>query len=169
GGDHRHRRDRDDSLGGAGLRSSEGPHGAVPRRRVHGRFPPEDQDRGGRARPVRRQGRGGRGGRRQDRQHRRRQDLRDAGRDGDPHSNRRARSIRAVIKEPIRVKRLTLALLPLFVLAAGASVVLAQTTPPPPPTAAAPGSTATPAAPASKIDRGDTAWMLTSTALVLLM
>src|SRR5262249_33600563 len=126
-------------------------------------------DRGGRARPVRRQGRGGRGGRRQDRQHRRRQDLRDAGRDGDPHSNRRARSIRAVIKETIRVKRLTLVLLTLFVLAAAASGVRAQTPPPPPPPAAAPGSTATPAAPASKIDRGDTAWMLTSTALVLLM
>ncbi len=65
------------------------------------------------------------------------------------------------------MKRLTLVLLTLFVLGATASLVLAQTPPPPPPpTAAAPASGA---APASKIDRGDTAWMLTSTALVLLM
>jgi len=62
------------------------------------------------------------------------------------------------------VKRLTLVLLTLFLLGATAGLALAQTAPPPPPTA---GATA--AAPASKIDRGDTAWMLTSTALVLLM
>jgi len=65
------------------------------------------------------------------------------------------------------VKRLTLVLLTLFVVGATAGIVLAQTSPP---TGSVPGPGATAAAPAaSKIDRGDTAWMLTSTALVLLM
>jgi Amt family ammonium transporter len=76
---------------------------------------------------------------------------------------------RQILKETI-VKRLTLALVTLLVLGAAASAVLAQQ----PPAAPAPGATApAPAAPApgapSKIDKGDTAWMLTSSALVLLM
>ena len=66
------------------------------------------------------------------------------------------------------MKRLTLVLLTLLVLGATASLVLAQTAAPPPATAPALGA-ATPAAPASKIDRGDTAWMLSASALVLLM
>jgi ammonium transporter, Amt family len=73
------------------------------------------------------------------------------------------------------VRRLTFALASLLVLAT-IGVALAQTPAPatPAPTTApapaAPASGAAPAAaPASKIDKGDTAWMLTSSALVLLM
>jgi Amt family ammonium transporter len=72
------------------------------------------------------------------------------------------------------VKRLSLALATMLILGSTVSVVLAQQ--PAPPTAApspaapppAPGNPAPPA-PAAKIDKGDTAWMLTSSALVLLM
>jgi ammonium transporter, Amt family len=74
------------------------------------------------------------------------------------------------------VKRLTLALATLVVLAT-LSVAWAQapaTTPPPAAPAPAASTPAAPGAPAaapapSKIDKGDTAWMLTSSALVLLM
>jgi len=74
------------------------------------------------------------------------------------------------------VKRLILTLAVLLVLSATASVAIAQQPTPP-----AADSTATPApaagapapapaaAPASKIDKGDTAWMLTSSLLVLMM
>jgi ammonium transporter, Amt family len=70
------------------------------------------------------------------------------------------------------VKRLSLALATMLVLAATAMVANAQQ----PATSAAtlgapaaPPSGVAPPAPASKIDKGDTAWMLTSSALVLLM
>jgi Amt family ammonium transporter len=64
------------------------------------------------------------------------------------------------------VKRFSLALVALLVLCGAVSVALAQT----PAAPAAPAATASAApAPASKIDKGDTAWMLTSTALVLMM
>src|SRR5262249_48748529 len=113
----------------------------------------------------------------QDRQHRRRQDLRHAGRDRDPHPDGRARPERTVRRTNVR--RLTFALALLLVLAT-IGVALAQTpapaTPAPAtaPAPAAPAAGAAPAAalaaaPASKIDKGDTAWMLTSSALVLLM
>ena len=45
----------------------------------------------------------------------------------------------------------------------------AAATEPAPPAAAAPAAAAPAAAPAPKLDSGDTAWMLTSTALVLMM
>ena len=66
------------------------------------------------------------------------------------------------------MKRFSLALAALLVLAATALVVSAQQAAPPaaPPAAQAPAAQA-PAA--SKIDKGDTAWMLTSSALVLMM
>jgi Amt family ammonium transporter len=68
------------------------------------------------------------------------------------------------------VKRFPLAVLITLVLAVVASVALAQQPAPSPaagaPTVAAP---AAPATPVAKIDKGDTAWMLTSSALVLLM
>ncbi len=68
------------------------------------------------------------------------------------------------------MKRFPLAVLITLVLAVVASVALAQQPAPSPaagaPTVAAPASPATPVA---KIDKGDTAWMLTSSALVLLM
>jgi len=68
------------------------------------------------------------------------------------------------------VKRFPLAVLIALVLAVVASVALAQQPAPSPavgaPTVAAPAAAATPVA---KIDKGDTAWMLTSSALVLLM
>jgi Amt family ammonium transporter len=73
------------------------------------------------------------------------------------------------------VKRFSLALATLLVLAATALVVSAQQAAPPaaPPAAQAPAAPAAPAAAASpapsKIDKGDTAWMLTSCALVLMM
>jgi ammonium transporter, Amt family len=73
------------------------------------------------------------------------------------------------------VKRLSLALATVLVLSATATVVMAQQPAAPaagapmaPTAPAAPGTPAAPA-PASKIDKGDTAWMLTSSALVLLM
>src|SRR4051794_9252037 len=55
----------------------------------------------------------------------------------------------------------------LVVLGATASAVFAQTPAAPP--AAAPAAAAAPAPAPSKIDKGDTAWMLTSSALVLMM
>jgi Amt family ammonium transporter len=75
------------------------------------------------------------------------------------------------------VKRLTLTLAIVLVLASSLGVALAQTPAPTAPAAtpAAPAAAApaTPAAPAaaapSKIDKGDTAWMLTSCVLVLMM
>jgi Amt family ammonium transporter len=58
----------------------------------------------------------------------------------------------------------------LLVLGASASIVLAQQPAAPPAGAPAATAPAAPApAPASKIDKGDTAWILTSSALVLLM
>ena len=73
----------------------------------------------------------------------------------------------------VTLTRLTLALGILCMLFTGAATVLAQSATPPPATPAAPAApTSTPvaAAPAaSKIDKGDTAWMLTSCAFVLLM
>jgi Amt family ammonium transporter len=76
------------------------------------------------------------------------------------------------------VRRLTLALATTLVLTA-LTVASAQTPTTPPAPAAAPAATDKPAdatapaapatAPASKIDKGDTAWMLTSSALVLMM
>jgi len=62
------------------------------------------------------------------------------------------------------VKRFTLILATLLVLG-GAAMALAQTAAPVPATAAATAA----AAPAAKIDKGDTAWMLTSSLLVLMM
>ena len=71
------------------------------------------------------------------------------------------------------MKRLTLVVLTLLVLAGAASAALAQqpSAPAGTPTAGAPATpaAAAPAPPAAKIDKGDTAWMLTSSALVLLM
>ena len=75
------------------------------------------------------------------------------------------------------MKRLTIALAALLVLGATTIVATAQQPTPPAATTAAPdapapaaGAPAAAAAPApSKIDTGDTAWMLISSALVLLM
>src|SRR2546428_11688315 len=76
---------------------------------------------------------------------------------------------------------MTLGLAMLLVLSATASVAIAQQpTPPAAETTAAPAppadaqatpapAPAAPAAPASKIDKGDTAWMLTPSPLVLMM
>ena len=72
------------------------------------------------------------------------------------------------------MKRLSLALAMMLVLGATAMVAFAQQAPTPaapaavqPPTPAVPPAAAPPAV--SKIDKGDTAWMLTSSALVLMM
>ena len=64
------------------------------------------------------------------------------------------------------MKRLSLSMLTLLLLAAGATAALAQQ--PAAPAAVAPAAPAV-AAPVSQIDKGDTAWILTSAALVLLM
>src|SRR5207253_9320296 len=82
-----------------------------------------------------------------------------------PTAGRRAR--RRQHKET-RVKRLTLVLLTLLVLGATAGAVLAQQ-PAAPPSSAAPAAPASPAPAGTKIDRGGTAWMLSASALVLLM
>jgi Amt family ammonium transporter len=69
------------------------------------------------------------------------------------------------------VKRLRLSVLTLLLLAAGATAALAQQPAAPPagaPETVAPAAPAV-AAPVSQIDKGDTAWILTSAALVLLM
>src|SRR6185369_2776813 len=111
----------------------------------------------------------------EDRQYRRRQDLRVAGGNGHSDSDGRARPERALIQEDT-VKRLTLSLAALLVVAT-LGVASAQTPAPAPAAAtdkpavaapAAPAAAAAPAAP-SKIDKGDTAWLLTSSALVLMM
>src|SRR5439155_4606632 len=81
-----------------------------------------------------------------------------------PTAGRRARRR----QHETRVKRLTLVLLTLLVLGATAGAVLAQH-PAAPPSSAAPAAPASPAPAGSKIDRGDTAWMLSASALVLLM
>ena len=71
------------------------------------------------------------------------------------------------------MKRISLVLATVLVLGATASVVLAQQSAPAPgPGASAPLAAGAPAeapAPAATIDKGDTAWMLMSSALVLLM
>src|SRR5206468_1773047 len=72
---------------------------------------------------------------------------------------------RALVHKEEPVKRLSLALVMALVVSAVATVAWAQQPAGPPPAAAA--AAAAPAA--SKIDKGDTAWMLTSSALVLLM
>src|SRR5438309_244250 len=168
GSAHFHRRDRHDCVGGARLRPAEGPHRALPRRPIHGRFPPQDQGRGRRPGPPRRQGRGGDRRSGQARQHRRRQDLRQSGSDGGAHPDGRARRERALVPKEVAVKRFSLALAMVLVVSATAIVAWAQQPAGPPPSAAP--AAATPAAPAaSKIDKGDTAWMLASSALVLLM
>src|SRR5262249_38671812 len=94
----------------------------------------------------------------------------------------RARRERALTRNKggSTVKRLSLALAMLLVLSATVSVVIAQQPTPaaaestaaPVPAAGAPAPAAAPAAPAAaapKIDKGDTAWMLTSSLLVLMM
>src|SRR5262249_15748619 len=77
-------------------------------------------------------------------------------------------------KGGLTVKRLTLALAALLVLGATTLVATAQQPAPPAATTAAPDASAArasaPAAPGPcKIDKGDTAWMLTSSVLVLMM
>ena len=64
------------------------------------------------------------------------------------------------------MKRLFFAFMVVLVLGVAASTAFAQT--PAAPTAPAPAAPTAPAPP-SKIDKGDTAWMLTSSALVLMM
>jgi Amt family ammonium transporter len=72
------------------------------------------------------------------------------------------------------VKRIGVALAMVLVLLIAVSVAMAQQPPAPAAATPSPGAPvvsapAPPAPPASKIDKGDTAWMLTSSALVLLM
>jgi ammonium transporter, Amt family len=72
------------------------------------------------------------------------------------------------------VKQLTLGAIAVLIVGATATTVLAQSAPPAAPagnaSTATPAPAAAPAAPApSKIDKGDTAWILTSSALVLMM
>ncbi len=67
------------------------------------------------------------------------------------------------------MKRLTLALAMTLVLGATAVAAVAQQATPPPAAAPAVAAPAPPAPAPSKIDKGDTAWMLTSSALVLMM
>jgi Amt family ammonium transporter len=74
-------------------------------------------------------------------------------------------------RRAITVKRLALALGILCAVFTAATIVLAQsqTAPAPATPPAATASAAPPAPAAQKIDKGDTAWMLTSSALVLMM
>ena len=68
------------------------------------------------------------------------------------------------------MKRFSLALVMMLALAATAMVASAQSSAPAAPAATAPAPAAAPAAPAPlTIDKGDTAWMLTSALLVLMM
>ena len=68
------------------------------------------------------------------------------------------------------MKRFSLALVMMLALAATAMVASAQSSAPAAPAATAPATPAAPAAPAPlTIDKGDTAWMLTSALLVLMM
>jgi Amt family ammonium transporter len=80
----------------------------------------------------------------------------------------------ATARRTSTVKQLTLGAIALLIVGATATTVLAQSAPPAAPagnaSTATPAPAAAPAAPApSKIDKGDTAWILTSSALVLMM
>src|SRR5215470_4756488 len=137
-----------------GLRPAEGPDRDLSRRRICRELPAQGQNRSGD------RGRAGRAHRRcrpqgcRHRQDRRRQDLRHTGRAGRPHPHRRVRRRRSVIlvgeRPMIRSFRSTLP-----AAATGAALVLL------PAVAFADDKL--------KIDSADTAWMLTSTALVLMM
>src|SRR6185437_4961806 len=149
-----------DGDGSQRLRAAEGPYGNLSRRGIRRKLPAQTQNRsGGESRT------GERGDRRdrqqgQDRTDRRRKDLRHAGRSGRAHPYRRNRRRRALgvhkNSEGVPTMKITgLKKLGMGALAAGGALGL---------------STATAfAATAPKIDTGDTAWMLTSTALVLMM
>src|SRR6516162_7254685 len=189
---YRDRRARDDRDRGQGLRASEGPHGNLSRRRVCGEFLAENQDRsGGRNRPGRQDDRHHHFSR-QDRSDRGRKNLRplDRHRRAHPHRRDRHRStlnphkrlatgVRPMtFKKPTRAGLLALALGVLFALFLSMSVIdhsYAEEA------AATPAAEAGPPACAGNPDpklavlekctpnSGDTAWMLTSMALVLMM
>src|SRR5690606_26328145 len=146
-GHHRHRSQR--------LRSTEGTHRAVSRCRVRRRLSAEGEDRRGDCRrPARSSDRGDHQGG-QHRQDRRRQDLRRQSGAGHPHPYRRNRYRRDLSKpsEPHApgVKPMTLRKF------AGLAALLSLITP------------GLALAQEATLDSGDTAWMLTSTALVLFM
>src|SRR5215813_408839 len=143
-----------------GLRSAERPDRDLSRGRVLGELPAQGQDRG---RDRRCHGRaGGRGdpqvGRH--RQDRRRQDLRDGHRAGDPHSHRRVGHRRAVVGQPCKQLETRGRTMKRKVHSAFAGLAA---------TAVLLPALALAADDKPKLDTGDTAWMLTSTALVLMM
>src|SRR4029453_12653683 len=142
------------------LRAAERPYGNLSRRRIRRELPAEDQDRNRGPDQDGRQGRGRHRRRGQDRTNRRRQDLRRPCRTDGAHPHRRNQrfsSVRGGEKMTL-AKYLSSAVLALAALLIKLDPALAQE--------AADG-----AAEAAKptIDSGDTAWMLTSTALVLMM
>src|SRR3981081_4693606 len=190
----RDRRARDDRDGGQGLRASEGPYGKLSRRRICGELLAEDQDRGrGGDRSGRQDHRHHHHGR-QDRPDRRRKDLRPHPRQRrahphrrnrhrctlNPHLQRLATGVRPMtFKKPIRAGLVALALgllLGLFLSISAFNPSYAEEAAP----AAAPAAEAPPACAGNadpKLDvlekcsphSGDTAWMMTSVALVLMM
>ncbi|CAD7857350.1 MAG: Nitrogen regulatory protein P-II, partial [Olavius algarvensis Gamma 1 endosymbiont] len=83
---------RDNRHRGQGLRSPEGAHGALPRRRIRRGLPAQDQAGDRRGRFPGGQGHRGHYRRRAYRQDRGRQDLRLRSRPGHPHPHRRDRS-----------------------------------------------------------------------------
>src|SRR5690606_8368924 len=143
---------------GQGLWPPEGPHRDLSRRRIRRELPAQDQDRGrGRGR-TRRQRHRDHHRRSPHRTDRRRQDLRVLAREGrpDPHRrDRRRRPLSPDIQEFSHMDFKT-------VLRAGLPALATAAT-----FAAGPALAQAAAAPA--LNSGDTAWMIVSTVLVLLM
>src|SRR6185312_5450219 len=167
------RRARHDGDGGQGLWPAEGPFRDLSRHRIRRALPAQaqDRDRGRRRASGRGDARHPRFG--PDRPDRRRQDFRLRPRARHPHPHRRDRRGRPLTQAPLSgeismTQRLTKKLVGIGALASLAALAFAVPALAQDATAAAPAAAAA-AAPASPLNSGDTAWMMTSMALVLMM
>src|SRR6195952_325706 len=152
----RRRRPGHDGFGSSGVRPPEGPDRNLPRRRIYHRLRAEGADRGRGERRCRRRRDRSDPDHRQHRLDRRRQDLRPRRRSGGADPHRRAQR-----RRDLRGPDMQLSLrnrFPRLAAAAAALMILP---------AAALADTAAAAAPT--VDKGDTAWMMTSSLLVLMM
>src|SRR4051794_2297808 len=139
-----------------GVRPPKGPDRNLPRRRIYHRLRSEGQDRGRGERRRRRRRDRGDPDHRQHRLDRRRQDFRSRRRSGRAHPHRRAQRRRA-----LRGPDMQISLRNRFIRLSAAAATLMILP------AAAIANTAAAAVPT--VDKGDTAWMLTSSLLVLMM
>src|SRR5438552_577367 len=187
-----HRRTGHDSRRSQRLRSPEGPHGNLSRRRICGELPAQDAARRRRRGRSGREGRAGDYHRRQDRPDRRRKDLRHTARSRGAYPHRRIRLCRALRTDegtsddrgrkrangcnPVLLRVPSSVIRRLSFDIRGGTSMTAITTSPTRFTCASVATllllAVTPAfgepAPA-KIDAADTAWMISATGLVLMM